>query len=140
MQMKFYRDTIALKTQKNFQYINITDKIQSIIDKSKIKEGMVFINCFHNTATVIMQEDDDTIHEDTKKIIEELIPMNKNYKHSYEGNANATSHIKNQILGNSNLTVPIKDGRLALGTWQQIFFLELLESRNRTIIVTVFGE
>ncbi len=138
--MKFCRDTIKLETKERFQYINITERIQEIIDKSKIKDGMVFVNCFHNTATVIMQENDDSIHEDTKRIIEELIPSKGNYEHSYEGNANATSHIKNQILGNSNLTVPVKDGKLALGTWQQIFFLELLESRDRTITITVFGE
>jgi len=138
--MKFYRDTIELKTQRNFQYINITDKMQDIVNKSKIKEGIAFVNSAHNTATVILQEADSSIHEDTKEIIEELIPFNRNYRHSYEGNVNATSHIKNQLLGNSNLTIPVKDGKLFLGTWQQVFFLELLEPRRREVIVTVMGE
>lgn len=87
-----------------------------------------------------MQEADSTIHEDTKEIITELIPMDRNYEHSYEGNANATSHIKNQMIGNSNLTVPVEDGKLSLGTWQQIFFLELLEPRRRKITITIMGE
>ena len=138
--MKFYRDTIELKTQRNFQYINITDKVQEIVNKSKIKEGIVFVNSAHNTATVILQEDDSTIHEDTKKIIDDLVPFNRDYRHSYEGNVNAASHVKNQLLGNSNLTIPVKDGELYLGTWQQVFFLELLEPRRREIIVTVTGE
>jgi thiamine phosphate synthase YjbQ (UPF0047 family) len=64
--MKFHRDVLELKTQKYFQYINITEKVQDIVDKSKIKEGIVFVNAAHNTATVIMQEEDSTIHEDTK--------------------------------------------------------------------------
>jgi len=140
MQMKFYRGTIELKTQRNFQYINITDKVQDIVNKSKIKEGIVFVNCAHNTATVILQEADSSIHEDTKEIIEELIPLDKDYRHAYEGNVNATSHIKNQLLGNSNLTIPVKDGELFLGTWQQVFFLELLEPRMRKVIITVIGE
>jgi len=138
--MKFYRDTIELKTQRNFQYINITDKVQDIVNKSKIKEGIVFVNCAHNTATVILQEADSSIHEDTKEIIEELISFNRNYRHSYEGNVNAASHVKNQLLGNSNLTIPVKDGTLYLGTWQQVFFLELLEPRRREVIITVMGE
>jgi secondary thiamine-phosphate synthase enzyme len=138
--MKFYRGTIELKTQRNFQYINITDKVQDIVNKSKIKEGIVFVNCAHNTATVILQEADSSIHEDTKEIIEELIPLDKDYRHAYEGNVNATSHIKNQLLGNSNLTIPVKDGELFLGTWQQVFFLELLEPRMRKVIITVIGE
>lgn len=138
--MKFYRDAIELKTQRNFQYINITDKLQEIVDKSKIKEGIIFVNAAHNTATVILQEADSSIHEDTKEIIEELVPFNRNYRHSYEGNINAASHLKNQLLGNSNLTIPVKGGTLYLGTWQQVFFLELLESRRREVIVTVIGE
>jgi secondary thiamine-phosphate synthase enzyme len=138
--MKFYRDTIELKTQRNFQYINITDRVQEIVNKSKIKEGIVFVNSAHNTATIILQEADSSIHEDTKEIIEELIPFDRDYRHSYEGNVNAASHVKNQLLGNSNLTIPVKDGGLYLGTWQKVFFLELLEPRRREIIVTVTGE
>jgi secondary thiamine-phosphate synthase enzyme len=138
--MKFFRDIIELNTKKSFQYINITDKVQDIVNKSKVKDGMVFVNAVHNTATVILQEADSSIHEDTKEIIEELIPLNRDYRHAYEGNINATSHIKNQLLGNSNLTIPVKDGQLVLGTWQQVFFLELLEARRREIIVTIIGE
>jgi secondary thiamine-phosphate synthase enzyme len=138
--MKFFRETIELNTEKNFQYINITDKLQDIVDKSRVKDGMVFVNAAHNTATVILQEADSTIHEDTKEVIEELVPINREYRHAYEGNINAASHIKNQLLGNSNLTIPLKDGKLVLGTWQQVFFLELLESRRRGVIVTIIGE
>jgi secondary thiamine-phosphate synthase enzyme len=138
--MKFFRETIELNTEKNFQYINITDKLQDIVDKSRVKDGMVFVNAAHNTATVILQEADSTIHEDTKEVIEELVPINREYRHAYEGDINAASHIKNQLLGNSNLTIPLKDGKLVLGTWQQVFFLELLESRRRGVIVTIIGE
>lgn len=138
--MKFFRETIELNTKKSFQYINISDKVQDIVNKSKIKDGIVFVNTAHNTATVILQEADSSIHEDTKEIIEELIPLDRNYRHAYEGNLNATSHIKNQLIGNSNLTIPVKDGQLALGIWQQVFFLELLEPGRREITVTVIGE
>ena len=138
--MKIYQDFIKLETKRNFEYINITNEIERIVEKSGIKNGMVFVNALHNTASVIIQEDESTIHQDTKEITEELIPFDREYHHSYEGNVNATSHIKNQFLGNSNLAVPVKDSRLVLGTWQQIFFLELLEPRRRRVLVTVIGE
>lgn len=138
--MKFFRDVLELRTAKNFQYINITSRVQDVVSRSKIKDGMVFVNSIHNTATVIIQEADSTIHGDTKEIIEELIPFDRKWRHAYEGNVNATSHVKNQLIGNSNLSIPVKDGRLVLGTWQQIFFLELLEPRRREVILTVIGE
>ncbi len=138
--MKVFQDSIELETRENFEYINITKKVQDIVERSKVKDGMVFVNSLHNTASVIIQENDPTIHEDTKMIAEELIPFEKDYKHSYEGNVNATAHIKNQFVGNSNLAIPIKNGKLVLGTWQQIFFLELLEPRRREVLVTVIGE
>ena len=138
--MKFYRGIIELKTERYFQYVNLTDRIQNVVNESGIKDGMVFVNALHNTASVIIQEDDSTIHEDTMDIMEELTPLKREYRHSYEGNVNATSHIRNQMLGNSNLTIPLKDGKLVLGTWQQVFFLELLEPRNGKVVVTVIGE
>jgi secondary thiamine-phosphate synthase enzyme len=86
------------------------------------------------------KKSDELTTEEWKKIITELIPMNRDYEHSYEGNVNATSHIKNQMIGNSNLTIPVEGSRLSLGTWQQIFFLELLEPRRRKITITIMGE
>jgi len=137
--MRIFQETLELKTKRSFQYINITDRIQDIVNKSKIKQGMAFVNTPHNTATVIIQEDDPSIHEDTKLVVEDIVPLEREYLHSYEGNINATSHIKNQILGNSNLCIPIKDGKLMLGVWQQIFFVEFLEGRSRKVVITIMG-
>ena len=67
------------------------------------------------------------------------MPLNIKYHHNYEGNINATAHIKTNLLSQS-LCIPIKDEKLLLGTWQRIIFLELFESRERKIFLTIIGE
>ena len=72
-------------------------------------------------------------------MLERIAPLKGKYEHNYEGNENATAHIKTALF-NSNLIVPLDNGRIVLGTWQQIFFIEFFEPRQREIIVTVVGE
>jgi len=100
---------------------------------------VVIIHELHTTAALTIQENDTSVHEDTREILDELVPLDRRYRHSYEGNANATAHIKNQLLG-SNITLPIINGKIALGTWQRIFLIELFEARHRKIAVSIIGE
>lgn len=121
------------------EWINITRKVQNVVDRSSIKNGIVFVNSLHNTAALTIQEDESSIHKDVNKILDRIAPLNEKYTHDEEGSENATAHIKSNLLG-SFLTLPLKDGNLVLGTWQQIFFIELFEPRQREVVVTVIGE
>ena len=137
--MKIFQKTLVLKSKSINDFIKITDNIEDVVKESKIKNGMVFVNTLHNTAALIMQEDDSTIHMDLIKILEKIAPIKEKYSHSYEGNENATAHIKSNLL-KTFLTIPLKEGELVLGTWQDIFFIELFESREREVLVTIIGE
>lgn len=137
--MVVYQRTIGIRTKGYYDFIKITDKVAKLVEDSKIKNGIVFVNSSHNTATVIVQENDPTIHKDLTSMFEKLLPLNAKYEHDYEGNANATAHLKQNILGNS-VNIPITKGKMILGGWQEIFFVELFESRDREIVVTVIGE
>lgn len=137
--MKVFQKTISIKTKAPNNFIEVTDEIQKIVSNSKIKNGIVFANALHNTAALIIQEADPSIHRDLVKILEKNVPLNERYEHDYEGNINATAHIKSNLLG-TFVTIPIQEGKLVLGTWQRLFFVELFESRNRKILVTVIGE
>jgi secondary thiamine-phosphate synthase enzyme len=137
--MKIFQKSLVLKTRGMYDFIKITDEVQDVVKESKIKNGMVFLNALHNTAALIIQEDDPTIHMDLKKILEKIVPLNERYSHDYEGNENATAHIKSNLL-KTFLTIPLKEGKLVLGTWQNVFFVELFESREREVLVTVIGE
>ena len=137
--MKVITDFVEVESNRRGEYIDITNQIEKIVEKSNIKNGIIVIHELHTTAALTIQENDGSIHEDTKEILEEIVPLNKRYRHSYEGNENATAHIKNQLLG-SSIALPIINGRLALGTWQHIFLIELFEARKRKIAVCIVGE
>lgn len=121
------------------EFVKITEEIKKVVKESKIKDGMAFVNSLHNTASIIIQENDPTIHKDLRNTFERLFPLNIKYEHSYEGNVNAAAHIKTNFLGNS-ISIPIKNNELILGRWQDIFFVELFEPREREVVVTIIGE
>jgi len=137
--MKIFADFVEVRSGKRGEYIDITTEIEKMIDKSEVRNGVVIIHELHTTAALTIQENDTSVHEDTREILDELVPLDRRYRHSYEGNANATAHIKNQLLG-SNITLPIINGKIALGTWQRIFLIELFEARHRKIAVSIIGE
>lgn len=137
--MKIFQKTLVFKSRSINDFIKITENVQEAVKESKIKSGMVFLNTLHNTAALIIQENDTTIHMDLIKILEKIVPLKEKYSHDYEGNENATAHIKSNLL-KTFLTVPLKEGKLVLGTWQNIFLVELFESMEREVVVTVIGE
>jgi len=137
--MKIFQKTVPVKTKRLNDFVNITEEIQNVVRESKIKNGIVSVNSMHNTAAVIIQEADSTIHEDLIRLLEKMVPTNAKYSHDYEGNVNATAHIKSNLLG-SSISVPLEGNKLVLGTWQQLWFIELFEPRNRRVVVTVVGE
>jgi len=137
--MAVFQKTVEVKTGKLYDFVNITSAVQRAVEESKIKNGIAFVNSVHNTAAVIIQEADATIHKDLIATLERLVPIDADYNHDYEGNVNATAHLKSNLLG-SSVSVPVENGKLVLGTWQQLFFIELFEARRRRVVVTVVGE
>jgi len=137
--MKIYQSEIKFRTNKAYDFIDITEHLEKEVKRSKIENGMAFLNSLHNTACLIIQENDETIFEDMKKFFDKILPLNERYSHSYEGNLNATAHLKSNLLSQS-VAIPIKNGNLYLGRWQRIIFVELFEPRIRTVFITIMGE
>jgi secondary thiamine-phosphate synthase enzyme len=137
--MRVYQSEIKIKTRNVYDFIDINESVEKEVEKSKIKNGMIFLNSLHNTACLIIQENDETIFEDMKKFFDKILPLDEKYSHSYEGSLNATAHLKSNLLSQS-ITIPIKNGKLVLGAWQRIIFVELFEPRERTVFVTILGE
>jgi secondary thiamine-phosphate synthase enzyme len=130
-------ERINLKTAKRIDLIDITDEVQNIVSKSKVKEGICFIFCPHTTAGLTINENaDPAVRRDIINALNKLLPENAGYAHT-EGNAD--SHIKSSLLG-SSLTVFVEHGQLALGTWQGIYFCESDGPRSREIWVKVIQD
>jgi secondary thiamine-phosphate synthase enzyme len=131
-------EKINIRTSRRVELLDITQGIQNIVSKSKVKEGICFIFCPHTTAGLTINENaDPSVRRDIINTLNKLVPENAGYAHT-EGNAD--SHIKSSLFG-SSLIVFIEDGRLVFGTWQGIYFCEGDGPRSREVwIKLVSGE
>jgi len=130
-------DKIEIRTTRRIELIDITDRIQQIVTKSKVKQGICFLSVPHTTAGITINENaDPSVKRDILNTLNKLIPEGVDYTHS-EGNAD--SHIKCSILG-SCLNVFIEDSQLCLGTWQGIFFSEGDGPRRREVWFKISSE
>lgn len=128
------------------ELIDITDKVLSFVKNSTVINGQVTIFSQHTTAAIILQENEPGIHKDMQKFLKELCPKDKDYHHAKsldhlaDQMPNGHSHLQHFLLGGASQTIPIIDGKLALGRFQSIFLAELDRARTRNIVVQVIGE
>ncbi|MBM4056295.1 MAG: YjbQ family protein [Planctomycetes bacterium] len=124
--------TLSVKSRTKTELIDITAEVQNIVHKTGVKEGMCFVYIPHTTAAVTINENaDPSVKKDIVDEINKIVPWDDNYAHM-EGNSAA--HIKASIFGTTS-AIPISKGRLALGTWQGIYFCEFDGPRNREVLV-----
>jgi secondary thiamine-phosphate synthase enzyme len=131
--------TLSVKTSRQHDYVDVTSELNAFISETGVSEGVLNVFCPHTTASIVVQEQDIDVQEDSREFFLSLLPLDKKYHHNAEGSQNATAHLKNQLVGPA-LSLPVREGRLALGTWQKVFFLELCEPRNRRLELTLIGE
>ena len=136
-----YQQRISLNTKGHGDMHDLTETVAIVVSSSGIKTGTVNIFNVVSTAAVGTIEFEPGLEGDMPALLDKLIPPSRNYGHEqtwHDGNGH--SHLQATLLGPS-LTVPIGDGKLILGTWQQIFHLECdVRGRQRTILVTVLGD
>ncbi len=131
-----YRDVIKIDTKtKNFY--NITERISKVVQESTLRDGLCNIFLKGTTAAMLINENDRMLVEDFRKMLEFVAPdpEDKMYQHP----ENAHSHIRSSLL-HSTLTIPIADGKLFLGEWQNILLFEFdVTPRERDIVITLYG-
>ena len=136
-----YQEGITLSTRGHRDVHDLTAEVQAVIDESQIRTGLAHVFNIGSTAALGTIEFEPGLQGDLPTILDKLIPPGREYGHEqawHDGNAH--SHLQATLLG-PGLTVPISNGRLVLGTWQQIFHLECdIKPRRRTILVTVIGD
>lgn len=138
--MKSYREELHLNIPKRRGLVNITREVQSAIDKSGVKEGLVLVNAMNITASVFINDDESGLHSDYERWLEGLAPEKpySQYAHNgYEDNADA--HLKRTIMGRETVCA-ITNGRLDFGTWEQILYYEFDGKRNKRVLIKIIGE
>ncbi len=136
-----YQREIEVQTSGHREMHDVTDEVRRIVAASKVRSGLVHVFNVGSTAALGTIEFEPGLEKDLPEVLDKLIPPSRNYGHElawHDGNGH--SHLQATLLGPS-LTVPISEGKPALGTWQQIFHLECdVKPRRRTLVVTVMGE
>ena len=127
---------LKINTNKHFEIIDITSKVNELID---IDEGIISIFSKHSTSAIVVNENESGLLKDFELTLDNLITDKFSYSHDRIDN-NARSHLKSFMLSSSEC-LPIKNGKLDLGTWQSVFFVELDgPRRSRTVTLTMVGE
>lgn len=140
--MKHFFDEISVTTKRPIEFIDVTDRVREAVEKSGIKNGIVSIFSNHTTAAVRINERCQRLQKDMETLLTEVVPVDKPYRHNettVDGRGNAHSHLMSLLIGGSE-TAPVREGKIHLGTWQSVFFIELDGPRGaRKLTVTVVG-
>jgi secondary thiamine-phosphate synthase enzyme len=137
--MKAYTEYLVFNTAKRRELIRITDAVKEAVRKSGVKEGLCLVSAMHLTAAVIVQDDEEGLHEDIWEWLERLAPFRPDYKHHRTGEDNGDAHLKN-LLVHFQVVLPVTEGRLDLGPWQEVFYAEFDGQRPKRVIIKIIGE
>ena len=137
--MKSHTEHLWFNTQKRIEFVNITDKVEEIVKKSGVKEGLALVNAMHITASVFINDNEAGLIEDYKEWLTKLVDPRAYYKHNLTGEDNAYAHLMRTIMGRE-VVVAVTNGKLDFGPWEQIFYAEFDGQRKKRVIVKVIGE
>jgi len=138
--VKVLTEELWFNTKTRRSYLNITPKIEQLVLKSKIKDGLCLVNAMHITASVFINDDESGLHHDIDKWLEKLAPYLpiSQYRHN-NGEDNADAHLKRSVMGRE-VVIAITDGKLHFGPWEQIFYGEFDGKRRKRVLVKIIGE
>ncbi len=137
--MKFATEYMEFNTRKKREYINITSEVEAVVRKSGIREGMVLVSAMHITAGVYVNDAESGLIQDIDDWLEELAPYRDDYRHHGTGETNGDAHLKSMIV-HHEVIVPITEGRLDLGPWQQVYYAEFDGLRRKRLVIKAMGE
>jgi secondary thiamine-phosphate synthase enzyme len=137
--MKSHTEYLWFNTKKHREYINITSEVEEILAKSRIKDGMILVSAMHITAGVYVNDAESGLIQDIDTWLEKLAPFHHEYHHHRTGESNGDSHLKS-LLVHHEVIIPVTDGKLDFGPWQQVYYAEFDGQRRKRVIVKVMGE
>jgi secondary thiamine-phosphate synthase enzyme len=136
--VKSATEYLTFQTRQREEFVCITPQVAELVRKSQIQEGFCLVSAMHITAAVYVNDLEDGLIEDIQEWLRGLAPT-KNYRHHRTGEDNGEAHLKNLIL-HHQVILPITNGKLDLGPWQQVFYAEFDGQRRKRVIVKAIGE
>ena len=147
MEIKIYKQKIDIESTTQIEFIDITDEVRQIVEKSGVRQGQVLIYAPHTTMGVAVNHNEPMLIQDFMRVLYKLVPMDDRYSHDLfelkknsksDGRSNGHSHCKSLLLGASE-TVPVDKGKLMIPELQSVFAIEFDGARKRDVIVQVMG-
>lgn len=136
--MKFHTKYLVFNTEKKRDYINITPQVENALEESGIREGMVLVSAMHITAGVYVNDAESGLIQDIDDWLEGLAPYS-DYRHHRTGETNGDAHLKS-LLMHHQVIIPVTEGKLDFGPWQQVFYAEFDGRRRKRAVIKVMGE
>lgn len=137
--MKSLTEYLWFNTEEHREFINITDKVKDLVGRSGIKEGFTLVSAMHITAGVYVNDAESGLIADIEEWLEKLAPYKPDYRHHLTGETNGDAHLKSLLI-HHEVIVPITEGKLDLGPWQQIYYAEFDGQRRKRLILKALGE
>lgn len=145
--MKIHKERIDIESKSQIEFVDITEKVQEVIDRSGIREGQVLVYVPHTTMGVAINHNETMLLQDFMRILYRIVPVDDQYSHDLfelrresasDGRSNGHSHCKAILLGNSEV-IPVEKGKLLLTERQNVFAVEFDGSRKRDVVIQVTG-
>ena len=137
--MKAATEYLTFATREKREYHDITEKIEGVVARSGIAEGMALVSAMHITAGVWVNDHESGLIADIDEWLESLAPYRTDYRHHDTGETNGDAHLKSLLVGHQ-VIVPVTKGRLDLGPWQRVYYAEFDGQRKKRVIIKVMGE
>jgi len=135
--MKAATHYLYVETKERRELINLTSEVEAFVERSGIVDGMCLVSAMHITAGVFVNDHEPGLWQDIWQWLEKLAPR-ADYRHHATGEDNGDAHLKS-LLVHHEVTVPVTNGKLDLGPWQQIFYAEFDGQRKKRIVLKVLG-
>jgi secondary thiamine-phosphate synthase enzyme len=136
--MKAHTEYLVFNTRARRELVNVTDRVGEIVQRSGIREGLCLVSAMHITAGIWVNDEEEGLKADLLDWLEELAPAQPDYRHHRTGEDNADAHLKRTLV-HHQVILPITDGKLDLGPWEQVFYTEFDGRRRKRVVVKVLG-
>lgn len=136
--MHAFTDYLWFNTKSRKELVNITDSIETLVQKSEIREGLCLVSAMHITAGIWVNDEESGLKKDLLVWLEELAPAKPDYLHHQTGEDNADAHLKRTLIHHQTI-LPVTEGKLDLGPWEQVFYVEFDGQRKKRVVVKILG-
>ncbi|HOW28706.1 MAG TPA: secondary thiamine-phosphate synthase enzyme YjbQ [Elusimicrobiota bacterium] len=136
--MKSHTEYMSFQTRERKEVVNITEDVAKYVKASGIREGLCLVSAMHITAAIWVNDEESGLKQDVMEWLERLAPAG-DYRHHRTGEDNGDAHLKRTLI-HHQVILPVTKGRLDLGPWEQVFYMEFDGQRRKRVVVKIIGE